>query len=206
MKREEFRTHFINTPTFHLNDVRSIEPDFLTTNINRRRKQWYIQTISRGRYRIIATLDEQQLFDIANTIYQPSYISMESALRYYDLIPEWVFTTTSCTTRKTQKLSGDCGTFRYYHLKPDRFRWYDLHHTPRGKYLIASPSKTICDMFILKSRETMKYFDDLRRDRDVLNDLCTPAQLDKTAQKFWSPSLTKRINDFISYRQSSCSH
>jgi predicted transcriptional regulator of viral defense system len=33
-------------------------------------------------------------------MYSPSYVSMESALRYYDLIPEWVFMTTACSTKR----------------------------------------------------------------------------------------------------------
>ncbi|MDR0368965.1 MAG: hypothetical protein LBH96_00015 [Candidatus Peribacteria bacterium] len=67
-------------------------------------------------------LNDDLLYQSSNQICQPSYISLESALRQYDLIPEGVFVTTACTTKKTQILSGEIGTFHYSHLKPSLFR------------------------------------------------------------------------------------
>ena len=52
---------------------------------------------------------------IANHIYGPSYVSMESAMRFYGLIPEIVFTTISLTTGTARSYCNEVGTFRYIH-------------------------------------------------------------------------------------------
>jgi predicted transcriptional regulator of viral defense system len=56
----------------------------------------------------------------ANLIYSPSYISLHTALSWYNLIPEMIATTTSVTTRKTNHFSTPLGYFDY-HIKPELF-------------------------------------------------------------------------------------
>ena len=83
------------------------EPSFLRNNLLHRERKGHIKRITKGRYFLTSQpLKADTLYQCSNQIYQPSYISMESALRYYDLIPEGVFMTTACTTKKTQTLSG----------------------------------------------------------------------------------------------------
>lgn len=97
---------------FSLQDIRMHEPGFLLNNIVYRKKKWYIKQISRGWYiESTVNINESVLYTVATKIYALCYVSMESALRYYNLIPEWVFLTTACATKKTQRLSGDIGFF-----------------------------------------------------------------------------------------------
>ena len=61
---------------------------------------------------------------IANKLYSPSYISLEYALNYYNLIPERVSDLTSVTIRKTLRFGNKIGTFIYQHVenkKSDKF-------------------------------------------------------------------------------------
>ncbi|GAH77038.1 unnamed protein product, partial [marine sediment metagenome] len=53
----------------------------------------------------------------ANLIYQPSYISLHTALSFYNLIPEAVYTTTSITTKKTNLFNTHIGNFSYNTVK-----------------------------------------------------------------------------------------
>lgn len=55
-------------------------------------------------------------FSIANVLYAPSYISAESALSFYGLIPEKVFSTVSMTIRATRKFTNDLGKFEFTKL------------------------------------------------------------------------------------------
>lgn len=57
-------------------------------------------------------LDESQIAFIANRIDTPSYISLKSALRWYNFIPEGVFQQFSVTTRKTKDFETPIGDFR----------------------------------------------------------------------------------------------
>lgn len=50
---------------------------------------------------------------VANHLYGPSYISLESALAYYGLIPERVFTMRSVTTKLHKQYDTPLGHFEY---------------------------------------------------------------------------------------------
>ena len=43
---------------------------------------------------------------IANKLYQPSYVSLETALSHYGVIPETVYATTSITTKASREVTG----------------------------------------------------------------------------------------------------
>ena len=50
---------------------------------------------------------------IANQLYAPSYVSMSSALRYYGLIPETVYTMQSMTIKHSRSFDTPVGHFDY---------------------------------------------------------------------------------------------
>ena len=58
------------------------------------------------------------LFMLANRIYQPSYISRESALAHYLVIPESVLGVTSVSSRKTRQFETQWGRLTYRSIKP----------------------------------------------------------------------------------------
>ncbi|GHW02595.1 hypothetical protein AGMMS50249_3810 [candidate division SR1 bacterium] len=189
---------------FSLQQLRLYEADFLKSNLTRRGRDGYIKRISKGRYILTETIiNENTLYLASNLIYQPSYISMETSLRHYDLIPEGVYLTTACSSQKTQKLSGDIGDFYYYHLKPALMRGYSLLNSADTKsdILIATVEKTICDFFYLKPHLTENDFAELRIDNFHLRELTTPAKLQLCADSFKVKRLSKIIQLFISFSQ-----
>ncbi len=111
---------------------------------------------------------------IANHIFGPSYVSMESALRYYGLIPEQVYTIRSMTTNRSKKFKNTIGGFDYIAVNKDYYSIGIKQQTADNKctFLIATPEKALCDMIIatprLKIQSTkalLKYLeDDLRFD------------------------------------------
>src|SRR5690606_22192554 len=58
---------------------------------------------------------------IANHLYGPSYISLESALSYYGLIPERVYNVRSVTAKRARKYSTPLGAFEYRTVPADYF-------------------------------------------------------------------------------------
>ena len=62
---------------------------------------------------------------LANLIYGPSYISFESALGYYGLIPEKVTRTTSACLKRNKHLKTPIGEFVYYYLQPPKIPCWD---------------------------------------------------------------------------------
>lgn len=90
------------------------------------------------------------LFFLANTIYAPSYISLEYALQFYGLIPERVVDVTSVSTLKTKKFINSSGVFVYRKIKQECFRGFtELKDNLSNSFLIALPEKTVIDFLYL---------------------------------------------------------
>ena len=87
---------------------------------------------------------------IANHLYGPSYVSMESALRYYGLIPEKVFIVRSATTNRSRKFGNSIASFQYVSVREDYYSIGINQKMVDNKYtfLIASPEKALCDLIV----------------------------------------------------------
>jgi predicted transcriptional regulator of viral defense system len=85
---------------------------------------------------------------LASVIYGPSYISFESALEYYGMIPERVAAITSAIYKKNKNkdFSTPVGRYLYYYL-PSKVYPYSvcLKEEQNESFLIASPEKALCD-------------------------------------------------------------
>lgn len=96
---------------------------------------------------------------LANMIYGPSYISLEYALSFYNLIPERVEVVTSVTPKRKKTFDTEIGTFIYYTLN---FKYYHFGYTTKRmkdgrNFLIATPEKAIADkIYFEKSLKTPK--------------------------------------------------
>lgn len=111
---------------------------------------------------------------IANHLYGPSYISFESALSYYHLIPERVHTIRSLTLKRARNFSTPIGNFEYISAQKEYFGIGIRQEivNDRYAYLIASPEKALCDMIYatpglrLQSVKAMQIYleEDLRID------------------------------------------
>ncbi|MCK5211864.1 hypothetical protein KAJ89_04135 [Candidatus Parcubacteria bacterium] len=78
--------------------------------------------IKRGVY--IFLINPPIKYEVANTIYKPSYISFESALSYYNIIPETVYSITSATTKRSENFEIGELNYQYYKLKKKLFFGY----------------------------------------------------------------------------------
>lgn len=86
---------------------------------------------------------------IANALYRPSYISYESALAHYHLIPETVYALTSATTRRAKEIeAGDFG-YIYHSIKRTAFTGYRPFKVGDELVLMAEPEKALCDFLFL---------------------------------------------------------
>ncbi len=95
---------------------------------------------------------------VANLLYGPSYISMESALSIYQLIPERVEAITSVTTQKNKIFETPIGLFTYHHLSPTLYPegFTSLQTADNRNYLVATPEKALLDLFCLKFKNSSK--------------------------------------------------
>ncbi len=134
--------------------------------------------LKKGLYVVSPEVTKQNLSVelIANHIYGPSYISFESALSFYGLIPERVYNTKSATTKRKKKYQTPVGNFEYVTIPENYFSIGLNQRIIQNSYafIIASPEKAICDLIMttsglrMQSQKAMNEYlsDDLRIDFD----------------------------------------
>lgn len=89
-------------------------------------------------------------FLLANRMKDASYVSLQSALGYYGLIPEYVPVVTSVTTGRPEKLETAAGNFIFRHIKKRFFSGYVSERVVDGQSVfIASPEKALLDLIYL---------------------------------------------------------
>ena len=130
---------------------------------------------------------------LANMIYGPSYISLEYALSFYQIIPEKVETILSVTTEKNKIYNTQAGIFRYRHIPLSfYFRGVRSVQIPDSRsYLIASPEKALADFIYfekgINSKKDLEIllFDNMRMDEYAVR------ELDKTLLAYITGSLKR---------------
>jgi hypothetical protein len=99
---------------------------------------------------------------VANHLYGPSYVSRESALRHYGLIPERVHTLQSMTTKHSRVFINALGKFDYTQCTKDYFSiGIRREVTNDAAFLIASPEKALCDVIIHTQNLNVRFQKDL---------------------------------------------
>jgi hypothetical protein len=84
---------------------------------------------------------------LAGMIKGPSYISLEYALAWYQMIPEQVKTVTCITTQKPREYHTPVGSFRYQHIRQGPYRLgLEYIRGEEGGFWIASREKALCDL------------------------------------------------------------
>jgi len=186
---------------FSLVDIRQADPAFHRRRLNEWQDKGYIKKVIKGYYISSDTiLDEKVLFEIANRIYAPSYVSFEMALAYYGLIPESVYGVTSASTRKTSRFKTSIGTFIYRAVRPRLYFGFELVKNKEKLFKIASPEKALLDLFYIKTGlSNVASFETLRVNREVFFKLISRDKIKHYLDAYGQRSLIRRVNDFWSY-------
>ena len=135
--------------------------------------------IKRGIF-VDATDDTYSLNSLSSVIYGPSYISFQSAMSFYGIIPERVkaITCASYNKNKNKSFHTSIGDFYYYYI-PIKVYPYDttIMEENDQNFIIASPEKAICDSLYkvrnIQSEDelTQLLVENWRIDLDVIKNL-----------------------------------
>jgi hypothetical protein len=131
--------------------------------------------LRRGLY---ATRRDLNPLCLASGIYGPSYISYETALSYYGLIPEAVYEITSATLKRPAEFKNVFGRFHYRRV-PERVYPVGIERVTESglPFLIASPTKAVCDRIALEPR--IRSMSDVKRWAELMR-LDEAIELDRT--------------------------
>ncbi len=197
MKYLAFKTALERFPVFSVRDIKKCFPNF----DNRRLVEWqekgYVVKIRRGYYCFSdQKRDEKFLYYTANAIYSPSYVSLESGLAFYNMIPEGVFMATSVTTRNTANFDTKIGRFDYRNLNSRLFFGYRLIKIPGFTFKIAEPEKALLDYFYFNKINSLEEMRELRLNEVQVKEAINIEKLDKYQRIFDSMVVKKRVSLF----------
>lgn len=157
-----------------------------------------IEPIKKGLYIVGRSLGAERPESalLANHILGPSYLSMESALAHYGLIPEKVFAVTSMTTKASRKFQPNIGLYTYTNL-PLPYYAFGLATISLSKdqqAIMAIPEKALCDKIATTTGITLRsqssardyVFGNLRMEEEDL------AKFDLNAMLSWLENAPKR--------------
>lgn len=137
---------------------------------------------------------------VANLLYGPSYISLEWALSYYKMIPEGVYVMTSVCTNKSNTFTTPIGTFDYFYLNHKRYSiGIDQKENSNGRFLIATPEKSLADLVHFKCKKIDKedllldLIESRRINEDILKSL-NKKHLQEISNIYQSKAVTNLIN------------
>lgn len=105
-----------------------------------------------GLYVVMDNLPNQYL--IANRIYEPSYISFDTALSFHGIIPESIYSITSATTKATREFEIMKIVYNYLLIKKEVYTGYRPIRYRNSVILMADAEKALADYL---------YFVDLKK-------------------------------------------
>lgn len=99
---------------------------------------------------------------IANHLCAPSYVSMSSALRYYGMIPEAVYTMQSMTLKHARSFDTPLGRFEYRYISKEAFSVGLTSIQKEGfAFVMATPEKALCDLIANSAKVNLRYVKDV---------------------------------------------
>lgn len=137
-------------PLFSLNELGGIllidNRQNLYKRIQRLTKNKILQKLIKGKYYF--TLNNVSDFTMANFLYQPSYISMQSALSFHSIMTGFSYQITSISAKKTKSFIINEKDFVYSKIATKLFWGWEK----KEDFLIAKPEKALLDYVYFASK------------------------------------------------------
>lgn len=157
--------------------------------LERYAKKGFFEKPRKGYY--VVNTERHRLYYIANRIYSPSYVSFDTALSYYGLIPEITYAVSSATTKPTREFNFGEVVLSYSKIKREAFSGYLPMQIDGIVVFFAEKEKALCDYL---------YFVSLGK--RSLNDRLNLSKINKKkligySKLFKRKALDRIINDII---------
>jgi len=171
-----------------------VNPASLQVQLTRWKEAGKVLQLRRGLYVVAPPYQKGKPhpFAIANHMARASYVSCQSALAYYGLIPEYTPVTTSITTLRPGIWKNPLGIYDFRHIKPSLFFGYRMTDLGNGqRAFVATVEKALLDLIYLQARsDSSAYLGELRLQN--LKNLNREA-LQRYAVLFHSPKVQRAV-------------
>ena len=164
MQFEQLLTLVGNLPLFETGLLLAgkVDPDDVRRQLSRWVRAGKVRQFRRGLYTLAPPYQKiaPHPFLVANALMPGSYVSGQTALAFYGLIPEYVPRTLSVTTLRPMQWGG----FHFQHIASHLFFGYQSTDLSQGqRAFIATPEKAILDLAHLTAdADSVEYLRQLR--------------------------------------------
>ncbi len=143
-----------------------VSPDDVRRQLSRWTRAGRILQLRRGLYTLAPPFQKVKPhpFLMANRMVRSSYVSCQSALAFYGLIPEYTPVVVSVTTSRPARWETPFGTFEFRHIKVDWLAGYRQLDLGSGQSaFVATPEKALLDLVYLQpGGDQPRFLDALR--------------------------------------------
>jgi len=194
MKWNTFHAAVRTLPWFDLQTLKTVFPRehrTLAVQLSRWKRAGAVLQLRRGLYTLCEQYRSAPVHApaLANTLYEPSYLSLEWAMSWHGLIPEYAALLTSVTPRETARFSNAFGEFFYRSVRTELFYGYRTERISQVDVFIAPPGKALCDyLYLTPGPWTAERIRELRLDPETLPDT---DELEGTAAAFKSSKVER---------------
>ena len=193
----QLRNQFYDLACFNVNQVYAWQPDFEKNNLTRWAKQNLIIKLRNSWYSFpeyLKTPNFQHF--VSNKIYNPSYVSLHSALAFYGIIPEAIVQTTAVSSLKKSNFDNIFGSFSYQQILPELMFGYEQKSFLNNRSLVfAIPEKAILDLLYLYPQyNNEQEIRELRFDEEFMQEDLNVERLNEFTERFQSKVLKNRVN------------
>jgi predicted transcriptional regulator of viral defense system len=148
MQFEKLLRLVANQPLFETGLILSgdVDPNDVRRQLSRWVSAGKLKQLRRGLYTLVPPYQKitPHPFLVANFLMPGSYVSLQSALAYYGLIPEYVARTLSVSTGRPGQWGGE---FHFQHIAPHLFFGYQrVDVAPQQSAFVAFPEKALLDL------------------------------------------------------------
>ena len=172
--------------------VGDVNPNDVHRQLSRWVEQGRIYQLRRGLYALASSYQsiKPHPFTIANRMVRSSYVSCQSALTYYDIIPEYSPSVISVTADRTGQWRNPLGFFVFRHIQLKYLDRYKLTDLGGGyKAFLATPEKALMDLIYLTPKgDSVEYLTELRLQNLGRLDI---GRLKETSEIFNRPKLNR---------------
>jgi predicted transcriptional regulator of viral defense system len=178
--------------------------DVSPTHVRRQLSRWVntgrIYQLRRGLYALATPFQKVKPhpFVVANQLVRGSYVSLQSALAYYGLIPEYVPVITNVTMSRPGRWNTPLGNYEFRHVKSGLlFGYQSTDVGDKQQAFVALPEKALLDLVYLEpGADSPDYLRALRlQNLDQLD----MAVLSQFAERAGSPKLKRAKKEIINF-------
>ena len=171
-----------------------VDPNHIRRQLSRWVRTGRIHQLRRGVYALAPPSRKlnPHPFVLANLMDHASYVSGQSAMAFYELIPEYVPMVVSVTTSRPARWETPLGDFAYRHIRSDLFAGYKRSPLGNGEFaFVARPEKALLDLIYLTPQsDSREYLAELRLQNLQQLDM---VELRRQGELFGRPKIDRAI-------------